>query len=54
MPNLRFDGKPRSAPVGRVKAATRASARLDAASRCRPHFHQQITLHSQDSRWSYH
>ena len=50
MPKLRSDGKPRSAPVGRVKAVRRESARLDAASRGGQHFRQQITLDSQDSR----
>ncbi len=30
MPNLRSDGKPRSAPVGRVKAASRKSGSAQA------------------------
>ena len=30
MPNLRSDGKPRSAPVGRVKAASRDSGSAQA------------------------
>ena len=36
MPNLRSDGKPRSAPVGRVKAATRASGSAPALALTRP------------------
>ena len=55
MPNLRSDGCPRSAPVGRVKAVSRVSGSAqalgpDAAGRRGQHFHQQITLDSQDSR----
>ena len=54
MPKPGSDGRPRSAPVGRVKAASRTSgserARLDAAGRPGQHLHQKITLARQDSR----
>jgi hypothetical protein len=36
MPNPRSDGKPRSAPVGRVKAARRASGSAQALALTRP------------------
>jgi hypothetical protein len=36
MPNLRSDGKPRSAPVGRVKAASRGSGSAQALVMTRP------------------
>jgi hypothetical protein len=36
MPNLRSDGKPRSAPVGRVKAASRESGSAQALALTRP------------------
>jgi hypothetical protein len=36
MPNPRSDGKPRSAPVGRVKAASRASGSAQALALTRP------------------
>ena len=36
MPNLRSDGKPRSAPVGRVKAASRGSGSAPALALTRP------------------
>ncbi|MGI8570240.1 MAG: sulfotransferase [Methylocella sp.] len=44
MPKLRSDGRPRSAPAGRVKATNRANARLDASGRPGQHFHQKIPL----------
>ena len=55
MPKLRSDGKPRSAPAGRVKAASRDSGSAkalgpDAASRGGQRIHQKITLDAQDSR----
>ena len=36
MPKLRSDGKPRSAPVGRVKAVSRASGSAKALAVTRP------------------